>query len=281
MTDLYAVMGNPIGHSKSPQIHSAFAKITDQDLLYSAILVPLDGFDSAVADFFRRGGKGLNITVPFKENAWRYADQFSARAQRAQAVNTLMKLQDGSILADNTDGVGMVRDIVVNQKVAIEGKRVLILGAGGAVRGVLQPLLEQQPASVTVANRTVSKAEALANDFADLAESGCGENKLHACGFTDVTGEFDLIINGTSASLAGELPPIPASCVTAETVSYDMMYSNETTVFNQWALDQGALKTIDGLGMLVEQAAEAFLLWRGVRPDTEGVMNAIREDCRR
>lgn len=274
MTDLYAVMGNPIGHSKSPQIHTAFAKITDQDLLYSAILVPLDGFDSAVADFFRRGGKGLNITVPFKENAWRYADQFSARAQRAQAVNTLMKLQDGSILADNTDGVGMVRDIVVNQKVAIEGKRVLILGAGGAVRGVLQPLLEQKPANVTLANRTVSKAEALARDFADLGE-------IAVCGFADVCGEFDLIINGTSASLAGELPPIPASCITAETVSYDMMYSNETTVFNQWALDQGALKTIDGLGMLVEQAAEAFLLWRDVRPDTEGVMNAIREDCRR
>jgi shikimate dehydrogenase len=274
MTDLYAVMGNPIGHSKSPQIHTAFAKITDQNMLYSAILVPLDGFDAAVDDFFRRGGKGLNITVPFKEDAWRYADKFSARAQRAEAVNTLQKLEDGTVLADNTDGVGMVRDIMVNQGVVIEGKRVLILGAGGAVRGILQPVLEQKPASITLANRTVSKAEALANDFADLGD-------ITVSGFAEVTGEFDLIINGTSASLAGELPPVPACCISSDTVSYDMMYGAETTVFNQWALDHGAAKAIDGLGMLVEQAAEAFLLWREVRPATEGVMSAIREDRRR
>lgn len=274
MTDLYAVMGNPIGHSKSPQIHTAFAKITDQNMLYSAILVPLDGFDTAVDDFFRRGGKGLNITVPFKEDAWRYADKFTARAQRAEAVNTLQKLEDGTVLADNTDGVGMVRDIMVNQGVTIEGKRVLILGAGGAVRGILQPVLEQKPASVTLANRTVSKAEALANDFADLGD-------ITVSGFAEVAGQFDLIINGTSASLAGELPPVPATCIASDTVSYDMMYGAETTVFNQWALDHGAAKAIDGLGMLVEQAAEAFLLWRDVRPATEGVMSAIREDRRR
>lgn len=274
MTDLYAVMGNPIGHSKSPQIHTAFAKITDQNMLYSAILVPLDGFDTAVDDFFRRGGKGLNITVPFKEDAWRYADKFTARAQRAEAVNTLQKLEDGTVLADNTDGVGMVRDIMVNQGVTIEGKRVLILGAGGAVRGILQPVLEQKPVSVTLANRTVSKAEALANDFADLGD-------ITVSGFAEVAGQFDLIINGTSASLAGELPPVPATCITPDTVSYDMMYGAETTVFNQWALDHGAAKAIDGLGMLVEQAAEAFLLWRDVRPATEGVMSAIREDRRR
>jgi len=274
MTDLYAVMGNPIGHSKSPQIHTAFAKITDQDMLYSAILVPLESFDAAVDDFFRRGGKGLNITVPFKENAWRYADDFSTRAQRAQAVNTLIRQADGRVLADNTDGVGMVRDITVNQGVSIEGKRVLVLGAGGAVRGVLQPLLEQQPSAVVVANRTVSKAQALADDFNDLG-------RIQGCGFSDVEGEFDLIINGTSASLAGELPPLPISCVTATTVSYDMMYGAETTVFNQWALDHGAAKAIDGLGMLVEQAAEAFRLWRGVLPPTAGVMAAIREDRRR
>ena len=274
MTDLYAVMGNPIGHSKSPQIHTAFAKITDQNMLYSAILVPLDGFDTAVDDFFRRGGKGLNITVPFKEDAWRYADKFTARAQRAEAVNTLQKLEDGTVLADNTDGVGMVRDIMVNQGVTIEGKRVLVLGAGGAVRGILQPVLEQKPASVTLANRTVSKAEALANDFADLGD-------ITVSGFAEVAGQFDLIINGTSASLAGELPPVPATCITPDTVSYDMMYGAETTVFNQWALDHGAAKAIDGLGMLVEQAAEAFLLWRDVRPATEGVMSAIREDRRR
>lgn len=274
MTDLYAVMGNPIGHSKSPQIHTAFAKITDQNLLYSAILVPLDGFEEAVDNFFRRGGKGLNITVPFKENAWRYADAFSQRAERAQAVNTLIKREDGSILADNTDGVGMVRDIVENQQVPMKGKNILVLGAGGAVRGILQPVLEQQPASVTIANRTVSKAEQLASDFADLGN-------VSACGFDQVEGQFDLIINGTSASLAGELPPIPATCVTSTTVSYDMMYGAETTVFNQWALDNGAAKVIDGLGMLVEQAAEAFRLWRDVRPETEGVMAAIRNDRRR
>lgn len=270
MTDLYAVMGNPIGHSLSPNIHTEFAKATQQNLLYSAILVPLEGFEEAANDFFKRGGKGLNVTVPFKEDAWRYADQHSERAKRAQAVNTLIKQDDGHILADNTDGVGLVRDIQNNQGISIRDKRVLILGAGGAVRGVLQPILEQQPASLTIANRTMSKAEALAADFSDLGQ-------ITAAPFNTLNDAYDLIINGTSASLGGELPPISASIVSSHTQGYDMMYSKDVTIFNQWLLDNGAANAIDGLGMLVEQAAEAFRLWRGVTPETGEILRTLRK----
>ncbi|MCT7359248.1 MAG: shikimate dehydrogenase [Thalassobium sp.] len=273
MTDLYAVVGNPIGHSKSPQIHTAFAAQTRQDLLYTAQLVPLDSFDSALNKFFKHGGCGVNVTVPFKENAWRYADEFTPRAQRAQAVNTLKKMADGRILADNTDGVGLVRDLTVNHGVALNGKRILLLGAGGAVRGVLQPLLEQQPAELIIANRTLSKAEMLAKDFADLGNVKASE-------FAALDGTFDVIINGTSASLSGDLPPLPASVLTAGTVCYDMMYSAQTTIFNQWSLDNGVQKVIDGLGMLVEQAAEAFALWRDVRPETKTVIAVLRGERR-
>ncbi|ASP38001.1 shikimate dehydrogenase [Bacterioplanes sanyensis] len=269
MTDLYAVMGNPIAHSKSPQIHTAFAEQTEQSLLYSAMLVPTDGFDEAVSQFFRRGGKGLNVTVPFKQDAWRYADEHSTRAQRAQAVNTLIRQDDGQVLADNTDGVGLLRDLTDNHGVELRHKRILILGAGGAVRGVLQPLLEQQPAEVVIANRTVAKAQALAHDFDDLG-------RVSGCGFEALSGLFDVVINGTSASLVGELPPLPAGLVDGHSVCYDMMYSAETTVFNLWAQQQGAVITLDGLGMLVEQAAEAFALWRGVRPATRDVLEALR-----
>ncbi len=273
MTDLYAVVGNPIGHSKSPQIHTAFAAQTRQDLLYTAQLVPLDSFDSALNKFFKHGGCGVNVTVPFKENAWRYADEFTPRAQRAQAVNTLKKMADGRILADNTDGVGLVRDLTVNHGVALNGKRILLLGAGGAVRGVLQPLLEQQPAELIIANRTLSKAEMLAKDFADLGNVKASE-------FAALDGTFDVVINGTSASLSGDLPPIPPSVLTAGTVCYDMMYSAQATVFNQWSLDNGVQKVIDGLGMLVEQAAEAFALWRDVRPETKTVIAVLRGERR-
>lgn len=269
MSDLYAVMGNPINHSKSPQIHSAFAEQTDQDLIYSAILVPLEKFKEEANSFFRNG-RGLNITVPFKEDAWQYADTYSSRALRAGAVNTLIKKEDGSIHADNTDGMGMVRDITVNNGCTIAGKRVLVLGAGGAVRGILEPLLEEKPQEVVVANRTVSKAQDLAKDFADLG-------KISGCGFEQVEGQFDLVINGTSASLSGELPPVPASIIHEETTCYDMMYSAEPTVFNQWAAKLNAAATLDGLGMLVEQAAESFNLWRAVRPETAPVMAAMRK----
>lgn len=274
MSDLYAVMGNPINHSKSPQIHSAFAEQTRQDLVYSAILVPVENFDAEVDDFFRKG-KGLNITVPFKEDAWRYADSYSSRALRAGAVNTLILKEDGKVHADNTDGTGMVRDITKNHGVAVKEKRVLILGAGGAVRGVLEPVLKQKPHSVTIANRTVSKAETLARDFSDLGETvACGFSDLEA--LADRDGAFDLIINGTSASLSGDLPPLPDDIVAEHTICYDMMYGAQITVFNQWAAGLNAAMTLDGLGMLVEQAAESFSLWRGVRPETGPVIEGIR-----
>ena len=273
MTDLYSVMGNPIGHSKSPQIHAAFAAQSREDMLYTAQLVAIGGFTDAAERFFSHGGAGLNITVPFKEDAYRFASEYTERAQRAQAVNTLKRMEDGTILADNTDGVGLVRDLTVNHQVELAGKRILLLGAGGAVRGVLQPLLEQQPAELVIANRTVSKAEALAQDFADLG-------KVSACGFSAVEGAFDVIINGTSASLSGELPPVPVSVLTPATVCYDMMYGSGLTVFNQWAHDHGVTTTIDGLGMLIEQAAEAFSLWRGRRPETRNVIAALRSERR-
>ncbi|WP_430460720.1 shikimate dehydrogenase [Thalassolituus sp. LLYu03] len=273
MTDLYSVMGNPIGHSKSPQIHNAFAAQTRQDLLYTAQLVEKDGFREAADKFFRHGGAGLNITVPFKEDAWRYATEFSERAKRAQAVNTLKRLDDGTIYADNTDGVGLVRDLTVNHRIELAGKRILLLGAGGAVRGVLQPLLEQKPSELVIANRTVSKAEALAADFADLG-------KVSASTFEALSGTFDVVINGTSASLGGDVPPVPGEVLNASTVCYDMMYGSGLTVFNQWAHNQGVQTTIDGLGMLVEQAAEAFTLWRAVRPETGNVMRVLRSERR-
>ncbi len=269
MSDLYAVMGNPINHSKSPQIHSAFAEQTEQDLIYSAILVPLEKFKDEADNFFRTG-MGLNITVPFKEDAWQYADTYSSRALRAGAVNTLIKKEDGSIHADNTDGIGMVRDITVNHGCAIKGKRVLVLGAGGAVRGILEPVLEEKPLEVVVANRTVSKAKALAEDFTDIGS-------ISGCGFDQLEGQFDLIINGTSASLSGDLPPIPESVIHIETTCYDMMYGAEPTVFNQWAKGLNAAATLDGLGMLVEQAAESFNAWRSVRPESSPVIESIRE----
>ena len=274
MTDLYSVMGNPINHSKSPQIHSQFAAQSQQDMLYTAQLVPLEGFNDAADKFFRHGGAGLNITVPFKEDAFRFAGAHSERAKRAGAVNTLKKLEDGTIFADNTDGVGLVRDLTVNNSVTLTDKRILLLGAGGAVRGVLQPLLEQKPAELVIANRTVSKAQQLAADFADLGN-------VKGCGFEETEGSFDVIINGTSASLSGELPPVPPTAVSDTSVCYDMMYGSGLTVFNQWAHNMGAANTLDGLGMLVEQAAESFALWRGERPQTQDVIAELRTERRR
>ena len=259
--DLYAVMGNPINHSKSPVIHTQFAELTKQDLIYSAMLVPKDGFDSAVSDFFKGSGRGLNITVPFKEEAFAYVDAMSERAQIAKAVNTLILQEDGSVLGENTDGAGLVRDLTVNLNVHLIGRRVLILGAGGAVRGVLKPILDEQPQSITIANRTFEKAEALASEFSQYGD-------VTAQKFEDVAGEFDVIINGTSASLQGDLPPISNDVIGTKTQVYDMMYGKEPTPFMAWATEQGAAQAFDGLGMLVEQAAESFFLWRGVRPDS-------------
>ncbi len=272
--DLYAVVGNPISHSKSPRIHSLFARQTGEKLEYTAIQAPEDDFVGTVTGFFQRGGQGLNVTVPFKEQAWTLADRRTERAELAGAANTLYQDSKGSLTADNTDGKGLVTDLRVNHRIALAGKRILVLGAGGAVRGVLGPILAEGPAELVIANRTVAKAQGLVTLFEPVA----GPARLEACGFEQPTDAFDIIINGTSASLQGDLPPLSANVIGADTVIYDMMYSLQTTTFNQWALDQGATRVFDGLGMLVEQAAESFRIWRGVSPDTRPVIEELRNE---
>ena len=272
--DLYAVVGNPISHSKSPRIHSLFASETGEPVEYTAIQAPLDDFAGTVRQFFERGGKGLNVTVPFKEEAWKLADRRTERAQNAGAANTLYLDDEGRLTADNTDGCGIVRDLVVNHGVVLGQARILVLGAGGAVRGVLGPILAEHPAAITIANRTVAKADALVNLFKPVA----GETVLSAFGFEKPREPFDVIINGTSASLQGDLPPLSPEVLGEQTVVYDMMYSLQTTTFNQWALEQGAQNVHDGLGMLVEQAAESFRIWRGVNPATGPVIEELRND---
>ena len=267
--DRYAVVGNPIAHSKSPLIHSMFAQQTGEQLSYEALLAPLDDFAGALREFLQEG-RGVNITVPFKEQAWQLVDSRTPAAELAGAVNTIQRLDDGRLLGDNTDGKGLVRDIQHNAGFELAGKRILLVGAGGAARGVIQPLLEAQPAQLCVVNRTVEKAEQLARLFKD-------QGPISAAGFDWIEEPVDLIINATSASLDGQLPPIsPKLIYPGQTWCYDMMYASEATVFNRWAEQQGAARCLDGLGMLVEQAAEAFLLWRGVRPDTAPVLAALR-----
>ncbi len=266
--DIYAVVGNPVSHSKSPKIHSLFAAQTGRNIDYTAIQAPLDHFQNTVNDFFQSGGAGLNVTVPFKEQAWRLADERSDRAQVAGAVNTLSRSQ-GKLHGDNTDGTGLVRDLTENNQIAISNKKVLILGAGGAVRGVLLPLVQQQPELLVIANRTVAKAQQLAQMFADFGA-------LQASRLDALTAPFDIVINGTSASLGGAVPAIPPSVISTTTVAYDMMYGTTTTAFNQWAKEQGACLTLDGLGMLVEQAAESFAIWHGVQPETQPVLDLLR-----
>ena len=270
--DDYAVMGNPIAHSKSPRIHSLFAEQTGQSVNYTAIQVDTGGFKQAVGNFKAHGGKGLNITVPFKQEAWALVDDRSDRAQRAGAVNTI-KFENDKLYGDNTDGIGLVNDLTVNHQVVLKGKRILLMGAGGAARGVLSPLLAEQPAALVIVNRTASKAIDLADEFKDLGcISGCGYEKL-----SDETA-FDVIINATAASLQGELPPLPDHVVAEEGCCYDMMYGAEPTTFMQWAREHDAAKIMDGLGMLVEQAAESFNIWRGVRPNTHVVIELLRKE---
>ncbi|WP_426415543.1 shikimate dehydrogenase [Aestuariirhabdus sp. LZHN29] len=266
--DRYAVMGNPVAHSKSPQIHRDFAEQTGQAMEYQALKVDEGDFEDAVKRFFV-GGQGLNITVPFKERAWHYAGRLTERAQRAGAVNTLWQDADGALVGDNTDGCGLVTDLKVNQKVRLEGGRILLLGAGGAARGVIQPLLAENPASLVIANRTLARAQELVVLFA-------GSGALQAVPFDQLSGEFDLVVNATSASLHGEIPPLPETSIGEKTICYDMMYGADPTAFNRWASALGARRCIDGLGMLVEQAAEAFYCWRGVRPATEPVLRSLR-----
>ena len=269
MTDRYAVIGNPIAHSKSPLIHAAFARQTHQDLQYEAILAPLDGFSDTVDSFRQQGGKGMNVTVPFKLEAHRYATELTERAEIAQAVNTL-KFEDNRILGDNTDGAGLVRDITLNLNCPVTGKRILLMGAGGAARGVILPLLQQQPAKFAIANRTPQKARDLSQQFAAYGQIETGD-------FMGFSGQsFDIVINATAASLNDDLPELPAGIFAPDALAYDMMYSTVRTRFLQYAAQQGVQQLADGIGMLVEQAAESFYLWRGIRPDTQIVISRLK-----
>lgn len=268
--DHYAVLGNPIGHSKSPFIHTLFARQTNQKMTYTAELAPVDGFQKAVQQFFSQGGKGCNVTVPFKEAAYQFADRLTERAQLAGAVNTLKKLDDGEVIGDNTDGEGLVQDLLQHQ-VILDGANILLIGAGGAARGVIKPLLDQHPANITITNRTLSKAEQLAENFAKFGS-------IHTQAMNEITHSFDIIINSTSASLEGKLPELSSSIFSPTSVAYDMMYGKGATIFNQWALENGAAYAYDGLGMLVAQAAESFMLWRGLRPGTRQILRELRKN---
>lgn len=268
--DRYAVIGNPIEHSKSPLIHQAFAEQTGEKLEYTRLLGEPGRFEQQVRHFLDQNGKGLNVTVPFKEDAWRLMDELSPRAESAQAVNTIILLENGRLRGDNTDGVGLVRDLTDNQNARLEGARILLLGAGGAARGVLRPLLEANPQQITIANRTAHKAETLAADLAHLGP-------ITGCGFDALAGQqYELIINATAAGLSDRVPDIPDGLVAENGWCYDMMYGDKPTAFMGWGKSQGAAHCMDGLGMLVEQAAESFFLWRGVRPDTGPVIQALR-----
>ena len=261
MSDRYAVIGNPVAHSKSPQIHAAFARATGQEIEYGRLEAPLDRFAQTVADFRRAGGKGANVTLPFKHEAFRLCGQLSERARVAQAVNT-MRFEDS--FGDNTDGVGLVRDLE-QHGTRLGAASVLLLGAGGAAQGVVGALLECGAARLVIANRTVQKARELAARFTGVA----------ACGYEDLAGErFDLVINATSAGLAGEAPPVPPHVLKSARLAYDMVYGRDTPFLA--AARHAGVRTIDGLGMLVEQAAESFFIWRGVRPATRPVLEQLR-----
>jgi shikimate dehydrogenase len=269
MTDHYAVIGHPIGHSKSPQIHAAFAKQTGQDIDYVAREIPLENFAASLNALANEGFKGINITVPFKEQAWQQIDDKSAHAQRAGAINTLSFDPQGQHKGDNTDGVGLCRDLVENNGITLTHKRILLLGAGGAARGVIEPILSYEPKELIVANRTAVKAESLANLFESMGP-------IQGGGYDDLSGQFDVIINATAASLDGQVPPLPDDILADGASCYDMMYAAEDTAFMTWAKAHGAEKVLDGFGMLVEQAAEAFYIWRGIRPETQSVIKALR-----
>ncbi|GMR16545.1 MAG: shikimate dehydrogenase [Gammaproteobacteria bacterium] len=269
--DDYAVMGNPISHSKSPSIHTLFAEQTQQSILYTAIHVDHGGFKQAVGNFSATGGKGLNITVPFKQEAWEIVTERSERAERAGAVNTI-KIENDKLFGDNTDGVGLVNDLILNHGIELKGKNILLMGAGGAARGVLIPLLKQNPSSLFIANRTPDKAKDLADDFSNAGNvSGGGYDAI-----AELT--FDVVINATAASLQGDLPPLPDTLLNENASCYDMMYSAKPTPFMEWATKHEAVKVLDGLGMLVEQAAESFFIWRDVKPKTKPVIEKLRKE---
>lgn len=268
--DEYGVFGHPVNHSLSPFIHGLFARQTGQLMSYRPYDVAPEEFAQRVRQFFAQGGRGLNVTLPHKIAAVEVAAELTARAAHAAAVNTLAIKGDG-ILGDNTDGAGLVRDLCDNLGLVITNRRILVIGAGGATRGILAPLLGLSPTLVVIANRTPGRAEALSAAFSDLGQT-------QGVGFEYLEPEpFDLVINATSASLSGEMPPIPPGVIGAQTVCYDLAYGRSATAFVRWARAQGCAQALQGLGMLVEQAAESFRLWRGVRPATGAVLEVLRE----
>ena len=269
-TKNYAVFGNPIKHSKSPAIHAAFAAQCDRTIHYRAVGVELNDFARAARNFFDAGGAGLNVTVPFKREAFDLVDQLSERATRAGAANTLSPLPGGGIAGDNTDGIGLVSDMVANLGWSLRGLRVLVLGSGGAVRGILEPVLHERPAELLVVNRTAERARELAREFSDLGAIEGGAYSLIG------RRQFDVVINGTSAGLSGEMPDLPSSLLTERSCCYDMVYGAEPTIFMRWAALHAAWAVSDGLGMLVEQAAQSFFLWHQMRPETGPVINQLR-----
>jgi len=262
-------MGYPVSHSRSPVIHRLFARQTGQNLQYELLEVPPDKLETAIRQFEKTGGKGLNITLPHKSEVTKLVDEMSERASNAGAVNTLV-FRDGEIFGDNTDGVGLLRDLQSNLDLNLEDKNILILGAGGATRGIISPLLDAKPRSLMIANRTISKAKALAEHYSS-------EGPVSACRFQDVSTSpvYDLVINATSAGLEGETLPFPESAVGEQTICYDLSYSMKATPFSSWAKEHGAARSVMGWGMLIEQAAESFHLWRGVRPDTAAVLKQV------
>ncbi len=269
--DQYGLVGHPVAHSWSPFIHGMFAKATAQNLAYRLFDVAPQDFRRETLQLFAGGVRGLNVTLPHKQAAAELVNEMTPRAARAQAVNTIAFFEDTTLLGDNTDGLGLVADLERNLGVELAERRILILGAGGATRGVLGPLLEREPRALVIANRTPERAARLAAEFADLAE-------VRGCGFAEIAPPpFDLILNATSASLQGEMPPLPAGLVDERTVCYDMAYGRGHTPFTLWARALHAARTSKGWGMLVEQAAESFLLWRGMRPDTGPVLAALAQ----
>ncbi|MDH3987781.1 MAG: shikimate dehydrogenase [Gammaproteobacteria bacterium] len=269
VTDRYGVMGYPVSHSRSPVIHRLFAIQTKQNIQYELLQVAPEKLETAVRQFGRTGGKGLNITVPHKSEVVRLVDDMSERASNAGAVNTLV-FRDNDIYGDNTDGVGFMHDLQLNQGVQLKDAKILILGAGGATRGIVGPLLEAEPDSIVIANRTFPKARSLADHFAS-------QGPVDACRFQDVNSlpVYDLVINATSAGVKGEMPPYPEQAIHPNTICYDLSYGLTPTPFSLWAIEHGAAKSVMGWGMLVEQAAESFHIWRGIRPDTASVLKQL------
>lgn len=271
-TDRYALIGYPVSHSRSPFIHGMFAAATDQNMLYQLIEVLPGRVTDDIRSFFDLGGKGLNVTVPYKGAAADTVDILTTRASDAHAVNTIFRDDSGALVGDNTDGVGLTRDLEENLNLTLAGQNILILGAGGATHGVLGPLLDRKPSAICIANRTLERA-------AELAARYLGKGHIHVSGFHNIgRGPFDLIINATSAGLSGDIPPLPPEIIHSQTICYDMSYKSGGTPFTTWAQEHGVAMAHQGLGMLVEQAAEAFFIWRGIRPNTEPVLRALREN---